>query len=192
MGWRRHSGRVTLESSHKWAENCLMCEELAPTQMWLYLHRNWTPFLSLLYGFGCCFWCFHTIYTLSPRAEPEETPNFSSTFPLHFSEITQIYKLSRRQWQWYKNWHRLLHEDSSSSSSLHFNSAKMTNKNKAMANGLKKWALNTSWKALHQGDMYFCVFSFQTEQKLFFQAERWTAALQSCWRQIRRLRWWVS
>lgn len=41
-----------------------------------------------------------------------------------------------------------------------------------MANGLKKWALNTSWKALHQGDMYFCVFSFQTEQKLFFQAER--------------------
>lgn len=61
MGWRRHSGRVTLESSHKWAENCLMCEELAPTQMWLYLHRNWTPFLSLLYGFGRCFWCFHTI-----------------------------------------------------------------------------------------------------------------------------------
>lgn len=145
MGWRRHSGRVTLESSHKWAENCLMCEELAPTQMWLYLHRNWTPFLSLLYGFGRCFWCFHTIYTPSPRAEPEETPNFSSTFPLHFSEITQIYKLSRRQWQWYKNWHRLLHEDSSSSSSLHFNSAKMTNKNKAMANGLK----NGPW--IHPG-----------------------------------------
>lgn len=41
-----------------------------------------------------------------------------------------------------------------------------------MANGLKKWALTTSWKALHQGDMYFCVFSFQTEQKQFFQAER--------------------
>lgn len=37
-----------------------------------------------------------------------------------------------------------------------------------MANGIKKWALTTTWKALHQGDVCFCVFS---EKKLFFQAE---------------------
>ena len=30
-----------------------------------------------------------------------------------------------------------------------------------MANGIKKWALTTSWKALHQGDVCF----------QFFQAE---------------------
>lgn len=36
-----------------------------------------------------------------------------------------------------------------------------------MANGIKKWALTTSWKAPHQGDVCFSVFS----EKQFFQAE---------------------
>lgn len=35
-----------------------------------------------------------------------------------------------------------------------------------MANGIKKWALTTSWKMLHQGNM-FLLFS----EKQFFQAD---------------------
>lgn len=33
-----------------------------------------------------------------------------------------------------------------------------------MANGIKKWALTTSWKALHEGDGSFCICS----EKCFF------------------------
>lgn len=43
----------------------------------------------------------------------------------------------------------------------------MKDKNKAMANGIKKWALTTSWKALHQGDV-FLGFLFSNETKSVF------------------------
>lgn len=37
-----------------------------------------------------------------------------------------------------------------------------------MANGIKKWALTTSWKALHQGDVCFCI---RSEKKFSRQSE---------------------